>query len=215
LAGSTSESCIEQNENLRFARGFRRGPDGGVYGIGDIFEEQQTTSQKIGWAFKLMDNGDYQWNKTIVDTLTEYSGGLTDIAFISDSSILACGSLYKQFMGTTSSQVWILKFQTNGCFNDYCGDTIYVPSPISPTIVPEKREGVIAWPNPANNYIQISTLDYATYELRDITGKLFLSGTLDEKNSIINLAGLPTGMFTLIANQNGVIKTKKIIVNRF
>jgi hypothetical protein len=213
-AGSTSENCIDETENLRFARNFRHGVDGKVYGVGDRFEENQTASQKTGWAFKLTDNGEYQWNKIIIDTLTEYSGGLTDMAFNnSDSSILACGTLYKQVSGMTNTLVWILKFQDNGCFYENCGDTIYVTTPISSIISLEIDNGIMIWPNPANNYIQISISDYATYELRDISGKCFLSGALEEKNSVINLEGLPTGMFVLITNQNGVITTKKIIVN--
>ena len=212
--GTIDEKCIGQNDNLRFARNFHLGADGGVYGVGDIFMDDQPTSQRTGWAFKLEGNGEYLWNKIIIDTVSEYSGGLTDIITnTDDSSLLACGALYEQSLGITHSKIWLLKFRADGCFNENCSDTLYVPNP-SLTISPEVEVKLNIWPNPANNYIQIQTSGFASFELRDITGKLFLMGDLHEEISEIDLEGLPVGMYIITANQNGTILSKKIAINR-
>ena len=214
--GTIDKKCIGQNENLRFARSFHLGVDGGVYGVGDILIENQPPSPKTGWAFKLEGNGEYAWNKIIIDTVSAYSGGLTDIIFNNgDSSLLACGALYEQqSLGITNSKIWLFKFQADGCFNENCGDTLYVPNPSSLTISPEIEFTLNIWPNPANNHIQIETSGFATFELRDITGKLFSKGDLHEENSEIDLEGLPVGMYIITVNQNGAILTKKIVINR-
>ena len=215
LGGGMTEECTGQSENLRFARSFHLGVDGGIYGVGDMFIDNQPTSPKIGWAFKLTENGDYSWNKRIIDTLSEYTGGLTDILFnINDTSLLSCGVLYKQSLGVTTSQIWLLKFQSNGCFSENCGDTLYVPSPSSSILSPEKSFRFAIWPNPTSNYVQIETSDFATFELRDMTGKLFLIGDLQEGDSNIEIKGLPIGMYIIVVKQNGAILAKKIIIDR-
>jgi hypothetical protein len=76
------------------------------------------------------------------------------------------------------------------------------------------------FPNPANNYLQITlpelTRSKTNYSIYNVIGQLVMSSELDANLSSfnINIESLKNGIYTLTLKQNGVISSKKFIVNK-
>jgi len=50
-------------------------------------------------------------------------------------------------------------------------------------------------------------------EILDLNGKVIYSNTISNKNQNINLENISRGVYIVKANQNGNVKTKKLIIN--
>ncbi|CAI8155547.1 MAG: Uncharacterised protein [Crocinitomicaceae bacterium] len=50
-------------------------------------------------------------------------------------------------------------------------------------------------------------------EILDLNGKVIYNNTISNKNHNINIKNIRRGIYIVKANQNGNIKTKKLIIN--
>jgi hypothetical protein len=50
-------------------------------------------------------------------------------------------------------------------------------------------------------------------EILDLNGKVIYNNTISNKNKNINIENISRGVYIVKANQNGNIKTKKLIIN--
>ena len=50
-------------------------------------------------------------------------------------------------------------------------------------------------------------------EILDLNGKVIYNNTISNKNQNINLENISRGVYIVKANQNGNVKTKKLIIN--
>ena len=71
-------------------------------------------------------------------------------------------------------------------------------------------------PNPNNGSFDLivsqASTD-ATIEILDLSGKIILSQKLNRKKERINLDMISRGVYIVSLNQNGIIKTEKLIIN--
>ena len=64
------------------------------------------------------------------------------------------------------------------------------------------------YPNPANNYISVSCKNFKQVEIFDINNKILLKSL----NPIINISGLPSGLYFVRVYSNRGFFNKKLIV---
>jgi hypothetical protein len=50
-------------------------------------------------------------------------------------------------------------------------------------------------------------------EILDLNGKVIYNNTISNKNQKINIENISMGVYIVKANQNGNVKTKKLIIN--
>ena len=95
--------------------------------------------------------------------------------------------------------------------------TILKLNTASPTTIPllKKNNKLTIYPNPTQNFIFVKSSEpgIVSVEIRNITGKLLLTKTI-ENNSTIDISSLKVGTFMLTARQAKVIVTEKIIKNK-
>lgn len=79
----------------------------------------------------------------------------------------------------------------------------------------DKKVEVKLYPNPTVDFvnIEINTLEGGSFDLRNMIGKQFLTGTLDDRVKTINIESYHKGIYLLsIYDKHGTrISTKKIL----
>ena len=71
-------------------------------------------------------------------------------------------------------------------------------------------------PNPNNGSFEIYMTNITAtteIEILDLNGKIIYNNTISNKNQNINIENISRGVYIVKANQNGNIKTKKLIIN--
>lgn len=71
------------------------------------------------------------------------------------------------------------------------------------------------YPNPANNFLKIDIEENtnATIEIIDALGRVFIQSEINEKENTINVSQLPSGVYILSLQSNGVFQKKIFIKN--
>ena len=117
----------------------------------------------------------------------------------------------------------MLTLDENGCWNGNCDTYIIIDSDsTSYTIVGTddiiQKEDFDIFPNPSDG---IFTIEHEmagrnTLLVYDMVGNKIMEQTLYAKKSIINLRGLPTGMYIInvLNNKGQITKSEKIIINK-
>ena len=71
-------------------------------------------------------------------------------------------------------------------------------------------------PNPNNGSFEIymPNITYKTaIEILDLNGKTIYKNTINNKNQKVNIENISRGVYIITANQNGNVKTEKLIIN--
>lgn len=71
------------------------------------------------------------------------------------------------------------------------------------------------YPNPNNGSFEIymTNINVKTeIEILDLNGKVIYKNTISNKNQNINIENISRGVYIVKANQNGYVKTKKLII---
>ena len=100
------------------------------------------------------------------------------------------------------------------CFGtcDYDGTCNSVVIP--PTGLKDRINNVLIYPNPANNNLNISSAEIIQrVEILDIVGRKVISKTLNSYNYQLDVSNLNSNVYFINYTINGVINTKKVVVN--
>ena len=91
-----------------------------------------------------------------------------------------------------------------------CDPCVVVP----PTGISDRTDNVRIYPNPANNILNISSSEIIQkVEVLDVVGRVIASKTLNSSNYILDVSNLNSNVYFVNYSINGVITTKKVIVN--
>ncbi len=96
----------------------------------------------------------------------------------------------------------------------YCADNFYVgEAEVGVQPLAQQSAQITVYPNPAQNYISISTNAGREFQanLFDATGKLIIAETNLENGQALNIADLPKGMYVLQVHTNYGVTSKRII----
>lgn len=78
----------------------------------------------------------------------------------------------------------------------------------------ETAQNIRIYPNPTTSTVHIASEGNSTrYEIVDMNGKQYLSGSLNSVDEAINVAHLPTGVYTVRLN-NGVKSISKLLIKK-
>lgn len=72
--------------------------------------------------------------------------------------------------------------------------------------------GITLFPNPAVDYLRVRCPQAATFEIRDITGRLCMSGNLTAPETQLNTERLVPGTYAIVLNINGTPVFRSFIV---
>ena len=73
---------------------------------------------------------------------------------------------------------------------------------------------VLIYPNPANNILNVSSSEIIDkVEVLDVVGRVIISKTLNSSTYILDISELNNNVYFVNYSINGVISTKKVIVN--
>ena len=76
------------------------------------------------------------------------------------------------------------------------------------------KDNVRIYPNPANNFLNISSSEIIQrVEVLDVVGRVIVSKTLNNSNYILDVSNLNSNVYFINYSINGVVSTKKVIVN--
>jgi len=91
-----------------------------------------------------------------------------------------------------------------------CDPCVIVP----PTGVEDILNSVLIYPNPANNILNVSSSEIIDkVEVLDVVGRVIISKTLNSSTYILDISELNNNVYFVNYSINGVISTKKVIVN--
>jgi hypothetical protein len=83
------------------------------------------------------------------------------------------------------------------------------------TGIKDDINNVLVYPNPANNVLNITSSEIIdNVEVLDIVGRVIISKTLNSSNYILDVSGLNNNVYFINYSISGVVKTKKVIVNK-
>ena len=137
-------------------------------------------------------NASYPYDYGSVASITQSSTGSTDFYFF----------FYNWDISTIS------------CYSDMQEAVAYV----DPCVNIEENnvtEFTIS-PNPNNGSFEIymPNITYKTaIEILDLNGKTIYKNTINNKNQKVNIENISRGIYIITANQNGNVKTEKLIIN--
>lgn len=81
--------------------------------------------------------------------------------------------------------------------------------------IEENEMGISIYPNPASQFVNISTNGFNNFEatITDITGKKVITRTITSQDSKIDVKSLNKGIYFIqIAKENQIIKTEKLVI---
>jgi len=126
-----------------------------------------------------------------------YDDVFSDFGFANDGGYICVGY---SMVNSTDADVYLVKTDENG-------GVVSTPSVVT-------KNNISYYPNPANEFISINTTtELQSFEIVDITGKILLTGKLN--NSQINLSSIENGVYFIRFYDNkGIVKTEKLIINK-
>lgn len=92
-------------------------------------------------------------------------------------------------------------------------------SPLRILVVDKKlnfNNGFALWPNPTNQYLQISSTDNLPfrYQINDVSGKTLFQETVKETSAVIDMSGQMGGVYTITLWNENIKSTQKFIYIR-
>lgn len=173
------------------------------------------------WIFRVNSSGKILWEKQIKDSINIFNNQFASMIEEENGDLLIAGAI--KVVDSTwndNTMSWILRLDKDGCFTPDCSQSdsiVYITSGIID--FPANVTKLNIFPNPANDYINISPPeDFKMYRWRifDISGRLLKRG---ENNKIIDISSFDSGTYFIQIqkksghNDNGIIAVGKFIKN--
>ena len=136
-------------------------------------------------------NASYPYDYGNVASITQSSNGSTDFYFF----------FYNWDISTIS------------CYSDMQEAVAYVDPCTQINNIKDLRFSIL--PNPNNGSFEVvvpKAISNSTIEILDLSGKVILSEKLNSIKQRINLNMISRGVYIISLNQNGIIKTEKLII---
>ncbi len=210
-------------------------PSGGYIFCGRV--EDEIMLKIVAWIVRLDENGNILWQRRFAHNNEYFTFGLVtselwDIHPTPDSGFIVLGKSYED-----TQDFWVLKLDSLGCINGYCGLTdtncYYQPWPCVPdtmdscltppcdTVSVNNFHAVIhnlieIFPNPAFEKINISTTcNTCVFYLYNQLGQAVLTSSLSAEIQTIDVSDLQYGLYLYIArNHVDAMQTGKLIIGR-
>jgi hypothetical protein len=174
-----------------------------------------TVSQAMGWLMLTDSMGNLKWwHRYIADDPIKDTIGqcyLHDVLQMPDGGFAAVGSVGGSSTFTTIQQTWLLRVDSNGCYQTGCA----LPAGIKDN-KKEELSGVTIYPNPANSELNIKLLDLnnPNYNLliTNTLGQTVHQTAINNQRSIVNISDFPQGIYFVTIKTGKATLTKKVVI---
>jgi hypothetical protein len=191
--------------------------NGNIISTGSRRRTYPETPYEIGWILCTNAEGDSLWYREYIFLDGQDSFNfLYDIAQANDSGFVACGYVYPAPPDTGTQDTWVIKVDSIGCESPgNCWVNIEEPD-----MKPVENGKLIAYPNPATSYINLSVggmdLEAGTQiTIYDIYGRTIAHDITpkDKDTWRIDLSKWPPGIYVArIVFMNEAVTTVKFVV---
>jgi len=156
----------------------------------------------------------YDANGNSIDTLEHY---LADYRF-SDNSMDYIQKEWETIDLSSLGEINKIRFELSSSDNGNFG--MNTPSYVvidninfGFTTINEVEENTLSiYPNPTSSIVTINnSLAKGNVTLVDLSGRVVMNKAITSAQQVLNVEDLPTGIYTLLLNQNGILKTSKLV----
>ncbi|MBS1595740.1 MAG: T9SS type A sorting domain-containing protein [Bacteroidetes bacterium] len=158
-----------------------------------------------GWIVKINRQGGVIWDKKYSGTDSARADNeLFDFVELDNGDIIATGYCVDYTLPRVNTQGWLLRIDSNGCFNDHCMASINET---------EDDEALTIYPVPTEDMIHIVS-PYslgASYTIYDVVGQKILSGAYPGHEQTLSLRELPTGLYFFDLSAEGHHSIRRIV----
>jgi len=158
---------------------------------------------QAGWLIKTDEHGDTLWTRTYnPSSLIDF---IRFMLLMPNGDIVMIGN--GRAPGQTNQDGWILRVDSMGCLEEGC-HLVGVDELGSSKVVAD------VWPNPASQFIYIEWQWQGDAEilLLDMTGKEILRKQSSEQRDVVDVSGLPNGLYVLQLVQSEKRSSLRIVV---
>ena len=220
---------FNDNAYKKTIRAVTKAANGDIIGCG--FTHNPNYNYDVGWLFRVSPAGQLLWEREYVSyTPTANILDLQGIDEDANGNIVVTGLIVDALpTGGYEGNALLLKVLPNGCFTPNCNggaeDTLIVASTVvgieeaSPQ-PPPKEGGLVVFPNPANNFVQVllpNTTKNATLQITDLQGRVVktITPSFGGGKGEASTHDLPNGMYLVSYTVAGkqAITAKLIIVH--
>ena len=220
---------FNDNAYKKFPVAITKAANGDIIGCG--YAVKPGYNYEVGWLFRLSPNGELLWEREYV-SYTPTVNFLVPQGIDEDDNgnIIVTGGIIDAI--PTGGYEWnalLLKVLPNGCFTPNCNggaeDTLIVASTVvgieeASPLPPPKEGGLVVFPNPANNFVQVllpNTTKNATLQITDLQGRVVktITPSFGGGKGEASTHDLPNGMYLVSYTVAGkqAITAKLIIVH--
>ena len=160
-----------------------RAANGDFIGVGRSFSQKYNA--RIGWIFRISHDGELLWERHIADRnfSIEYNPAhFWDFLEDDDGSIVACGVVVDYWVDSTTMEVWddvnvwLLKVDSNGCYEPGCGSFQLLHDTSTSTVHPRvdmPLSQINIFPNPTHTtlHVQWESTNAQVVHITDALGK--------------------------------------------
>jgi hypothetical protein len=120
------------------------------------------------------------------------------------------GAIDSSYVATQNGSYTVEVEDANGCIGT--SNSVNVTGV---SISEQEANRFSIYPNPANNFLKIDIEENtnATIEIIDALGRVFIQSEINEKENTINVSQLPSGVYILSLQSNGVFQKKLFTKN--
>lgn len=152
------------------------------------YRHDERTNRYYAMVTVYRDNGNKVFERTYGIPNANFTGGsMKSLSYVSDSTIWVIGNAETGKSPNSLTRSWIMTIDTFGCLSPGCAI-------LGINDVPFTIEPLLVFPNPANDYIQLShSVEIDTYRMFDSSARLLKMGKYE--NDKIDIKDLPQGLF--------------------
>ncbi|MFN0213536.1 MAG: hypothetical protein ACKVT2_04715 [Saprospiraceae bacterium] len=216
--GAIVDTQLMFDQHGRYTYGLEGVPGRGLVGTGQMSIPFPTGSQQFGRIYFINNDRDFVWEKMYNDPrFDSYGSTLYNVIPTSDGGFMAIGTIINNMTGVFESHSWILKLDSMGCLVPGCSENTIITDTKEAVFL--QGEGVIVWPNPASQWVNVAFPPVFRHDVRDRLLLLSAEGrTLRSMPAQADVEHfllppeLAEGIFYLVLHRgNEVVFSKKMI----
>jgi hypothetical protein len=215
--GQVQDSFVFLNQTEKEIHSLAALPDGGLVGGRQSYLDS-TLKALGGWIFRMRADRQIAWERVYTDTAYEgRTVGFHHIAPASDGGYIAVGTIINRMTGVLESHNWLLKLDSAGCLKPGCGQINIITDTEEAVFL--KGKDIRVWPNPSDSHIHVRLPDDFVLQ-KDVhiylvsnSGSTVGRFDVSQKETQLDIAHLPEGVYYVVVSQgNEILTSKKVIV---
>lgn len=190
-----------------------------ICGKGENFHNDTISEPDFtaGYLAKYSFNGEKIWERYIMDYRNGgFDGKFFEGAELQNGDLVLSGPLYYNTESGVSSDLWIVKLDSDGCIEPGCNEYQFLTNTSVVDFYNIESKDIFINPNPFNNEFKINInlekFNQVTYSVYDLNGMLISRGDYTN-GEYINLSWAENGVYIFLLEVDGKHLISRIIKN--